>query len=576
VARIVVDTDVRVRMRDGVELAADVYRLERREPSPVLVQRTPYDRRISAFANLPADVLRLVRDGFAVVIQDTRGRYGSGGSFTPFAAEAHDGADTVAWAATQPWSTGKVGMLGQSYVGLTQWLAAAESGNRVAAVTPAFTSPDTHGWLYRGGAFELGFALLWTLMFLAPAEVLRHGEGGAALADVLDAADSAGERYRTTPLAGGSVPGAAPWYAEWLARPDYDDGWKAITAAERYAEVTAPALVVGGWHDLFLPGTLASYVAMRRHGGGPEARDGTRLVVGPWAHGVSGGAFVDRSFGLRSSTDGIDLTGMSSRWLGGRLGIGERMAGPRVLLFVMGPNVWREEEDWPLPDTAFTPWYLHSEGGGNTASGDGVLSPEPPGDEPGDVFLYDPRDPVPTVGGATFLPGVWLGANAGPRDQSAVEERADVLCYTSPPLRRPLEVTGPVRLVLYVSSSARDTDFTGKLVDVAPGGRAELVTDGILRVRYRDARDEPRLLDPDEVVELEIDLGATAYVFPAGHRVRLDVSSSNFPRFDRNTNTGGAIAGESIEEALPARNVVHHRRAHPSHVVLPVVDRAGS
>ena len=561
-------------MRDGVELAADVYRLDRPEPSPALVQRTPYDRSISAFSNLPADVLRLVRDGFAVVIQDTRGRYGSGGSFTPFAAEAEDGADTVAWAAAQPWSTGKVAMFGQSYVGLTQWLAAAEAGDRVSAFTPAFTSPDTHGWLYRGGAFELGFALLWTLMFLAPADVLRRGTGDAVLAEVLDAADSAAELYRHMPLADvPAVAGAAPWYADWLARPGLDEAWSAVSAGERYGDVTAPALVVGGWHDLFLPGTLASYVGMRGQGGSPEARDGTRLVVGPWAHGVPGGAFVERSFGVRSSTDGVDLTGMLSGWLGGRLGIGEPAPGPRVLLFVMGPDVWREEEDWPLPDTAFTRWYLHSGGRANTASGHGMLSPEPPGDEPDDSFLYDPRDPVPTVGGATFLPGVWLGANAGPRDQSAVEQREDVLCYTSEPLPRPLEVTGPLRLVLYASSSAPDTDFTGKLVDVAPDGGAELVADGILRGRYRDSRDAPRLREPDELVELEIDLGATAYVFPAGHRIRLDVSSSNFPRFDRNTNTGGSIAAESIEDALPARNRVHHRRAHPSHVVLPVVDR---
>jgi len=264
---------------------------------------------------------------------------------------------------------------------------------------------------------------------------------------------------------------------------------------------------------------------------------------------------------------------MIGRFLRAHLAGGDPPDGKRVLLFVAGPDVWREEDDWPLPDTSFTPWYLHGRGRAGSSAGDGVLSPEPPADEPPDAFVYDPRDPVPTAGGATFLPGVWLGANAGPRDQAAVERRADVLCYTSPPLERPLEVTGPVRLVLHASSSARDTDFTGKLVAVSPAGRAELVTDGILRARYRESRAEPVALEPGAVVRLEIDLGATATVFPAGHRLRLEVSSSNFPRFDRNTNTGGTIADERIEESVVARNEVHHSRAHPSHLILPVIDR---
>jgi putative CocE/NonD family hydrolase len=561
VTRIVVEAGVSVPLRDGVELVADVYRLDRREPSPVLVHRTPYDRQISAFTNLPADALRLVRDGMALVVQDTRGRGSSGGTFTPFVGEAEDGADTIAWAATQPWSSGRVGMFGQSYVGATQWLAALAAGDAVQAITPVVSTADYHRWLYRGGAFELGFALLWTLMFLEPPEAIRSGGDVGA---VLDAADSVDALYRHTPLA--SVPGveAAPWYGDWLARPEFDAGWRSVSVAERYEGVKAPALVVAGWYDLFSSGSLASYIGLRRRGGSEAAREGTRLVIGPWAHGVPGGTFVERSFGIRSATDAIDITGVISRFLGARLGLGEPPTGKRVLLFVMGPNVWREEDDWPLPDTAFTGWYLH-EGG--------ALSTEPPGDEAEDVLVYDPRDPVPTCGGATFLPGVWLGANAGPRDQRTLDARADVLHYASPPLDRDLEVTGPVSLVLFASSSARDTDFTGKLVDVAPDGHARLVTDGILRARYRDSLDEPKLLEPGEVAKLELDLGATSWIFPAGHRIRLDVSSSNFPRFARNTNTGGTIADERIENAVVARNAVHHSHGHASHLVLPVIDR---
>jgi putative CocE/NonD family hydrolase len=536
----------------------------------VLVHRTPYDRQIANFTNLPADVLQLVRDGFAVVVQDARGRHGSPGAFTPFADELDDGADTVAWASRAPWSDGRVGMFGASYVGATQWLAAAGAGDGVQAIAPVLSSTDYHAWLYRGGAFQLGFALLWTLMFLAPPQAIRNGGDVAA---VLDAADDVRNLYASTPLA--DLPGLAdaPWYADWVARPEHDPGWAAVSAVDRLGDVTAPALIVGGWYDLFLSGSLESYVGLRARGGSEAAREQTRLVVGPWAHGVHGGAFVERSFGMRAGIDAIDITGMHRRWFHHRLRGGEPLAGKRVLLFVMGPDVWREEDDWPLPDTAFTPWYLHSRGSANTAAGDGGLSAQPPGDEPEDAYAYDPRDPAPTVGGATFLPGVWLGANAGPRDTSEVARRADVLCYASEPLERPLEVTGPIRLVLYVSSSAVDTDFTGKLVDVGPGGRAETITEGILRARYRESRSEPTPLQPGEVTKLELDLGATSYVFPAGHRIRIDVSSSSFPRFDRNTNTGGTIARESIEDAVVATNAVHHRREHPSHVLLPVIDR---
>jgi len=239
----------------------------------------------------------------------------------------------------------------------------------------------------------------------------------------------------------------------------------------------------------------------------------------------------------------------------------------------MGIDQWRDEQDWPLPDTAFTPYYLHSGGGANTPAGDGALSTEAPGDEPADSYTYDPRDPVPTTGGATFLPGLFIAANAGPRDQRPLDDRRDVLTFATPPLERDTEVTGPIELVLYVASDARDTDFTGKLVDVHPDGRAELLTDGILRARYRDSMSEPSLLEPGTVYELRIDVWPTSNVFKAGHRIRLDVSSSNFPRFDRNTNSGGTIATDGPDDLVVAVNQVFHDREHPSHLVLPIIDR---
>ena len=338
--------------------------------------------------------------------------------------------------------------------------------------------------------------------------------------------------------------------------------------------IRVPALIVAGWHDIFLRGSLQAYTALRTRGGTPEAREGTRLIVGPWAHGVLGGAFFERNFGLAASMDALDVTGKELAFWDARFGRAAD-AGKRVLLFVTGPNVWREEDDWPLPDAEPTRLYLRSGGGANGDLGDGTLSREAPGDEEPDAFRYDPRDPVPTMGGASYLPGVWLGVNAGPRDQRPIEGRQDVLCYTSEPLDEPLEVTGPVELVVAFSSSAPDTDVVGRLVDVAPSGRSELVTDGILRARYRDSLEQPEPLEPGRVYELRVDLGACAYVFPAGHRLRVHVTSSYFPRFDRNTNTGGTIAEEALADAVVATNRVHHDAGHASYVVLPVVRRPG-
>jgi putative CocE/NonD family hydrolase len=244
-----------------------------------------------------------------------------------------------------------------------------------------------------------------------------------------------------------------------------------------------------------------------------------------------------------------------------------------VRLFVMGVNEWRLEEDWPLPGTDYADFFLDGGGRANTAEGDGALVTDSPRHTAVDTYMYDPRNPVPTNGGGTFLPGLGIGVNSGPRDQRSVETRSDVLCFTTAPLEAALEVVGPVTAVLFVSSSAPDTDFTAKLVDVAPNGRAVNVADGILRARYRQSTSEAVLLEPGQVYEITVSLVATAMVFAAGHRVRLEVSSSNFPRFDRNTNTGGIIATEGDADLRQALNRVHHGPAMPSRLVLPVIHR---
>jgi putative CocE/NonD family hydrolase len=548
--RITVETGVDVPMRDGTMLATDLYLPD--APAPALVQRVPYDKDAAPIRNHSLDVMRAVRAGYAVVVQDVRGRYASGGRFVPFAHEGEDGADALAWVAAQPWCSGPTGMCGGSYFGVTQWLAAMQRPPSLKAIAPHFAPADFRdGWTHRGGAFELGFNLTWAVGSIGVGEVVRRFRAGEATAREVHAQavlfDRAHElMHRLPPAAIPELLDVAPHYQGWLDGTD--------PGRVDHSRVAVPALNIGGWHDIFLTGTLANYVAMRDRG--------ARLVVGPWAHGNMTGMFAERLYGAAGGVDGTDLTGVQLRWFDRHLRGATMEDEPRVRIFVTGPDVWRDESDWPLPDTVYMPWYLRA---------GGRLSRDPPGDERPDMYTYDPRDPVPTVGGATFLPGLPVSANAGPRDQRVLGTRADVLTYQSEPLESASEVTGPIDLVLYASSSAADTDFTAKLVDVHPDGRAEIVTDGILRARHRHPGAPP--LEPGAVYELHIAVGATSLVFGEGHRIRLDVSSSNFPRFDRNTNTGGTIPEEDETAMVAAQNVVHHDRRRASFLRLPVIDR---
>jgi putative CocE/NonD family hydrolase len=579
--RLVVEKSVMVPMRDGVRLATDLYLPDGQQPVPAVLQRLPYDKEPPTLINFSLDVMRTVQAGYAVVTQDTRGRFASEGEFNPFFDEAADGADTVAWVAEQPWCSGQVGMAGGSYFGATQWLAASEAPPALKAIAPFVTTDQYYeSWAYQGGAFQLGFNLHWTLSSLGLGELERRLRTGAAKAeDVLEliaAVDGNDELYRRLPLRGlPELDGLAGYYDDWLDHPSYDDFWRSCAPRESYERITAPALNMGGWYDLFLKGTIANYVGMKSRGGSEPARTLQRLVIGPWAHGPLAGWFPEQNFGVMSGTEAADITGMQLRWFDHLLKGEDNGAetDKPVRIFVMGANIWRDEDDWPLPDTDYVDYFLGGAGHANTAAGDGTLATDPASVDAYDAYLYDPRNPVPTLGGASFLPGLFIGANAGPRDQREVERRSDVLCYTTEPLDQPLDVTGPVVAVLCVSSSAPDTDFTAKLVDVAPDGRAVNVADGILRARYRESLSEPALMEPGKVYEVTVDLVATSNEFAAGHRIRLEVSSSNFPRFDRNTNTGGTIATETEEQLQPALNRVHHGGDHRSRLVLPVIRR---
>ena len=576
-----IEKNLQVAMRDGIKLATDVYRPSGDAPLPVVMLRLPYNKENPVLLFLSGDILRVAQAGYVVVVQDCRGTFASEGEFNPYFQEAQDGADAIAWAAAQPWCSGVVGTMGASYYGATQWLAASEQAPALRAMAPFITTDQYYDrWTYQGGAFQLGFMLQWAASTFALGEVVRRlGQGRASMAQfaaVIAGGDGVTAAYEHLPLS--DVPGLeefAPYYRDWLAHPSYDEYWRAAAPCEHYEKISAPALNFGGWYDLFLGGTLANYTGMQARGGSAAARKHQRLVIGPWVHGYNGGVYPERNFGLMAMDAVVDVTSMQIRWFDHWLK-GEANGVPDdkpVKLFIMGLDAWREEADWPLPDTRYEKWYLHSEGRANSLAGDGRLSTSAPSAEDPDTYLYDPRDPVRTCGGATFLPGLFVAANAGPRDQRAIEARADVLCYTSAVLEDDLEVTGPVSLSLFVTSSAVDTDFTGKLVDVYPDGRAMILTDGILRARYRESLSTAKLMQPGSVYELHIDMIATANLFRAGHRIRLEVSSSNFPRFDRNTNSGGVIANETAADFVVATNRVWHDGSHPSHLVLPVIAR---
>ena len=572
-ATIVIDKNIMVPMRDGVRLATDVYRLEGAPPAPVLLARTPYNKQHTLLGGggIAFDVRRAVQHGYVVVVQDVRGRFTSEGTFDAHFQERDDGVDAIAWAAAQPWSSGVVGMFGGSYLGCTQWIPAREQPAALRALAPAVTPSDAYeGMIYQGGAHVL-HGLRWAVGLSSEAIRRQLASGEQPPADQRSLDMDAVMWH--LPLADHPLfHQTAPFWDAWMAHPTPDQYWRPISPNAAYERVGVPALNISGWYDIFLWGTFENFRGMRQHGATEEARRNQRVIIGPWTHGQFSGSFPEREFGPEASSDAIDLTGLHLRWFDRWLrGVdnGVDHEAP-VMIFVMGIDQWRTETDWPLSDTQYRPYYLHSTAGANSLRGDGTLSAKPPGDERPDTFRYDPLRPVPSIGGQV----IESDSNAaGPRDQRMVEERDDVLVYSTPVLERPVEVTGPIELVLFVASSARDTDFTGKLVDVFPDGRAIILTDGILRARYRDSFTAPELLEPDSIYELRINLWATANVFLPGHRIRLEVSSSNFPRFGRNSNTGGDVAHEAPEAYQSAINRVFHTASHPSRLILPIIER---
>lgn len=568
--RSLVDRNVLVPMRDGTLLATDFYRPDTEVPVATILQRTPYDKSVATFYNFTLEIGRVVEAGYAVVVQDVRGRFLSEGEFEPFADEGADGADTVAWIKRQAWSNGRVGMFGASYYGLTQWLA-VEAGAAVDAIAPGLSSPSVRdGWAYQGGGFQLGFTLNWAASVLAPAEILRRVAAGAGdmadLGELVAFVDDDRTAYGQTPLDGSElISRVAPYYGDWLHHPEPDAYWDRVAPATA-SPTTVPTLSIGGWYDIFLKGTIAGHAAASS---GSEC---SRLVIGPWAHANMTGQYPQRNFGFGSHYQALDPTGMHLRMFDEHLRGAEHAKDAPVLIFVMGADEWRELPSWPPSDVEYRALYLGRGEEGIRAPRAGRLCADVDMATPGAVvYRYDPADPVPTLGGATFLPGLLVSANSGPWDQQPLDARDDILTFTSDPLDADLEVIGPVQMVLHVSSDAPDTDFTAKLMDVDAAGAAVILADGLVRMRYRDGVGIARSMVAGRVYEVRIDLVATANRFRRGHRIRVDVSSSNFPKYDRNLNTGGANAREHLGNAVVAENGIHLGVVYPSRIILPVV-----
>ena len=574
--KVTAEKNLAMHTRDGITLYADVYRPDAPGKFPVVVMRTPYDKSQQLALN---EKDFFPPRGYVLVVQDTRGRFSSEGDFNPFIQEAADGYDTIEWASALPWSNGKVGTVGQSYLGLVQHYAATAGPPHLVATCPV-SGPVTYfeNCVYRRGVFELGWILCY-FNFMARDTLSRKGllkdhrerlDSYLARPDIpLSALNS--EAYRHLPVAdwGERLRDGAPYLGEMLRNWKEGAYWKETDLRPLCRNVTTSAMHIGSWYDAFQFDTLAMFDNMRRDARGEKARRGQRLIMGPWAHLLPYSVPTSRGtgdidFGPEAKVELLaDQERFLRHWLGGTEN--EILDEPPVRIFVMGENRWRDEREWPLARTKYTHVYLHSRGHANSIRGDGALSQEGPGEERADEYTYDPNDPVPTCGGTT------LGLPPGVYDQRKVEERHDVLVYTGDPLTQDLEVTGPISMRLHAASSAPDTDFVAKLVDVRPDGYAHNIAEGVMRARFRESLSNPTPITPGQVYEFAIDLWSTSHVFKAGHRLRLEVTSSNFPRWDRNANTGSDLLTD--RDLKNARQSVFHSEKHPSHLVLPVIPR---
>ena len=552
-----------IKMRDGIVLYGDVYMPAKEGKYPTIVSRTPYGvQRDGAHKNF----IKFAQNGYAVVFVDVRGRYESEGKWEPFRDEAKDGYDIVEWAAAQSFSNGRIATQGGSYVGHNQWQTMNEHPPHMIAAFPALASTNLYAnWITMGGAFRLSFNYGWGVVRMPNRIMLPqywHTESFAPEELKYD------NILFHLPLKTGDLKSAGyavQHYRDWVDHESYDSYWKSISDEERFATYTVPVHTLGGWFDIFIQGTINGYVGMKNKAANADARKYTKMIIGPWGHGASqsyGGvdftpaAFIDQ-FELELKFFDFHLKGLKN---------GLDTEDP-VKLFYMGVNKWRTEKDWPIPGTQYQKIYLSSQGNAKSIRGNGVLSFHPPMNEGKDQFTYDPNMPVGTLGGNNCC---GTPTATGPADQRPIEKREDVLVYSSDFLTAPVTIAGPVKVKLFASTDGPDTDWMIKLTDVYPDGTSMPISEGILRAKFREGLDKIKLLTPNQTYQYDIELTGTANVFQKGHRIRVDVTSSDFPQFDRNPNTGEKL-GQSDKVRI-AHQTIFHGAAQASYIELPVVN----
>lgn len=546
--------DVKVPMRDGVELSADVYVPEGQGPWPAIVVRTPYSKATDVIVD---NGKYYAAQGYAVVYMDVRGRGDSDGVFVPYRNEGVDGYDAVEWAAAQPWCDGNVGTMGGSYLARIQWLTALERPPHLKAMISVVSPSDPFVEWPTG--IPTPHHLCW--LFLTSGRQMQ----------MMDALDWHAIYPHLPLVTMDELTGRdLPYWREEMEHPYLDEWWKKIAYQDKFSQIDLPVLHVSGWYDDEQVGTPLNFHGMRQNGASEFARENQKLLMGPWGHRVNTTSKIGEvEFGEQAL---IDLRGYQVRFFDRYLKQAENGIDrePKGRIFVMGDNEWRDVEDWPLPETVWTRYYLHSGGQANSSRGDGRLSMEAPSaaaGEPGavDRYKYDPADWVP------FLTDGTSSQIGGPDDYAEVHLRGDVLIYDTGVLEADLEVTGPIRAELYAASSAPDTDFMVKLLDVHPDGFVQRLTDGMVRARFREGMENPSLIEPGKVYKYEVDCWNTSHVFKKGHRVRVEIASSAFPKYDRNLNTGAEL-GKTTEMEV-AEQTIYHDETHPSAVILPVIPR---
>ncbi len=545
---------IKQEMRDGIRLSSDLYRPDAKGKFPVIVTRSPY-MTVEGFQKRSSEEAKFfARQGYVFVIQDCRGKNDSEGTFHPFFDDPTDGLDTLNWCAKQEWSNGELGTIGASYQAWNQWATATLSPPNLRAMVSIVALPDP----VLNVPFQNGALVLWMAEWMAMVDGKKNTD--PSIYDSL-------KLYNHLPLKTmDEVFGRkqSSIWQNWINHPYADDYWKSSFYQDKFSQIDVPVLHVSGWYDDDIIGTHLNYTGMRKSAKTEQARNNQKLIIGPWQHHVNATrqlATID--FGQSAL---IDLRKVELEWFdywlkGIETGI---MKQPKVDIFTMGKNAWRRTDSWPLAGTEYVEYFIHSNGNANTSTGDGKLSTTKPNkEEPYDSYTYDPSDPCPNIYDTSTMPA------EGPFDQRPIERRNDVLVYSTATLDKDLDITGPVKVKLFASTSARDTDFWAQLVDVFPNGYSTHLTEGIIRASYRSSLEKPELLEPERVYEFDIDLWVTSNIFQGGHRVRLDISSSSFPKYDRNPNTGNELGTDTTLKTAHQR--IYHDARYLSHILLPVI-----